>query len=43
MGRDTKGMNFESYAERIATLREPDDKRNKKQFVQKRLRVTIPK
>ena len=23
-------MNFESYAERIATLREPDDERNKK-------------
>ena len=38
--RDTKGMNFESYAKRIATLREPDDERNKKQIVQKRLQVT---
>ena len=38
--RDTKGMNFESYAKRTATLKEPDDGRNKKQIVQKRLRVT---
>lgn len=26
-------MNFESYAKRIATLRDPDDERNKKQIV----------
>ena len=40
MRRDTKRMNFESYAGRIVTLRQPDDKRNKKQFAQKRLQVT---
>ena len=28
--RDYKGMNFESYAERITTLKEPDRERNKK-------------
>ena len=33
-------MSFESYAKRIATLREPDDKRNKQQIVQKKLQVT---
>ena len=37
---DTKEMNFESYAERIATLRECDNDRNEKQIVQKRLQVT---
>ena len=40
MRRDTKGINFESDAERIAILKEPDGQRNKKQFVQKRLQVT---
>ena len=40
MRRDTKGMNFENYAKRIATLREPENDRNKKQIVQKRLQVT---
>ena len=38
--RDSKGMNFESYAERIATLKEPDLERNKKYIVQKKLSVT---
>ena len=33
-------MNFESYTKRIATLRELDNVRNKKQIVQKRLQVT---
>ena len=28
--RDTKGMNFESYAERIANLKQPDNNTNKK-------------
>ena len=32
--RDIKGMNFKSYAERIATLKGPGDKRNKKLIVQ---------
>ena len=40
MRRDTKGMYFKSYDERIATLKEPDGERNKKQIVQKRLQVT---
>ena len=40
MRRDTVGMNFESYAKRIATLRQPDDERNEKQIVQKSLQVT---
>ena len=39
MRRDTKGMNFESYAERVATLKESDGEKNKKQLVQKRLQV----
>ena len=39
MRRDTKGMNFETYTERIATLKEPDGERNKKQIAQKRLQV----
>ena len=38
--QDTKGMNFKSYAERIATLKQPDEERNKKQIVQKRLQVS---
>ena len=38
--RDTKGMNFEIYTGRIATLEEPDKERNKKQIVLKRLQVT---
>ena len=38
--RDTKGINFKSYAERIETLKESDVERNKKQIVQKRLQVT---
>ena len=33
MRRETKGINFESYAERIATLKEPDKESNKKQIV----------
>ena len=33
-------MNFESCAERIATLRECYNDRNEKQIVQKRLQVT---
>ena len=37
--RDTKGMNFKSYAERIKILKEPDGERNKKQIAQKRLQV----
>ena len=41
--RDTKGMNFESYAKKLATLRAPHDERNKKQTVQKRLQVTNTK
>ena len=36
-------MNFESYAKRIATLSDPDDERNKKQIVLKRLQVTNTK
>ena len=40
MRRDTKGMDFESYAERITALREPDCERNKKQIIQIRLLVT---
>ena len=32
MRQDTKGMNFESYAERIAALKENDGERNKKQI-----------
>ena len=38
--RDTKGMNFECYTERIATLKEPDAETNKKQIVDKRLQLT---
>ena len=41
--RDTKRMNFESYAEGIETLREPGNERNKKQILQKRLQVTNTK
>ena len=33
--QDTKGINLESYTERIATLKEPDEERNEKQIVQK--------
>ena len=40
MRRDTKGMNFESYAEIVAVLKEADGEKNKKQLVQKRLQVT---
>ena len=36
-------MNFESYAKRIVTQREPDYGRNKKQIVRKRLQVTNTK
>ena len=32
-------MNFKTYTERIATLKEPDGERNKKQIAQKRLQV----
>ena len=39
MRQHTKGMNFESYAERIAIIKEPDDERNKKQIFKKRLPV----
>ena len=40
MRRDIKGMNFERYAERIATLKEPDREReNKKEIVNKKLQV----
>ena len=35
--QDTKGMNFENYAERIATLKERNDDRSKKKIVQKML------
>ena len=34
--KDTQGMNFESYAMRINTLREVDDKKEEKKIVQKR-------
>ena len=37
--KDTQGMNFESYAMRINTLREVDDKKEEKKIVQKRLQV----
>ena len=37
--KDTTGMNFESYAMRINTLRESDDKKEEKRIVQKRLQV----
>ena len=37
--KDTHGMNFESYAMRINTLREFDDKKEEKKIVQKRLQV----
>ena len=37
--RDTKGMNFESYAARIGKLREIDEKKKQKKLVQKRLQV----
>ena len=33
-------MNFESYAEWIATLKDPHDEENEKQIVQKMLQVT---
>ena len=36
---DTQGMNFESNAMRIDTLREVDDKKEEKKIVQKRLQV----
>ena len=36
-------MNFESYAERVATLKESDNEKNKKQLVEKRLQVTNTK
>ena len=39
MRQHTKEMNFESYAERIAIIKEPDDERNKKQIFKKRLPV----
>ena len=38
--RDTLGMNFESYAERIKVLRELDSERVNKKLIQKRLQVT---
>ena len=41
MRQGTKGMNFKSYAERAATLKQPDEERNKKQIVQKRPQVSI--
>ena len=37
--KDTQGMNFESYAMRINTLREVDNKKEEKKIVQKRLQV----
>ena len=37
--KDTTGMNFESYAMIINTLRESDDKKEEKKIVQKRLQV----
>ena len=37
--RDTVGMNFESYAERINTLRNTDSERAQQKLVQKRLQV----
>ena len=37
--KDTAGMNFESYAMRINTPRESDDKKEEKKIVQKRLQV----
>ena len=43
MRQDTKGINLESYTERTATLKEPDEERNEKQNVQKRLQVTNTK
>ena len=43
VGRETKEMNFQSYAERIAILKGPDGERNKTQIVQKRLQVIILK
>ena len=39
--KDTKGMNFESYAMRINMLKESDDKKEEKKIVQKRLRIQI--
>ena len=39
MRQATNRLNFESYAERIGTLREHDGERNKKQIVQKWLQV----
>ena len=43
MRRDTKGMNFESYAKKIATLREPDNERNKKKLFEKGCKLLILK
>ena len=40
MRQDTKGMNFESHAKKVATLKQLGKERNKKQIVQKRLQVT---
>ena len=40
MRQDTKGMNFESDAKKVATLKQLGKERNKKQIVQKRLQVT---
>ena len=37
--RDSPGMNFESYAERIKLLREVDSERANKKIIQKRLQV----
>ena len=37
--RDTLGMTFESYAERISPLRQFDTKPEKKKLIQKRLQV----
>ena len=39
VGRDTPGMNFESYAEKISFIRQIDIARNYKKLVQKRLQV----
>ena len=40
MRQDTKGMNFESHAKKVVTLKQLGKERNKKQIVQKRLQVT---
>ena len=43
MRQDTKGMNLESHAKKVATLKQLGKERNKKQIVQKRLQVTNTK